>query len=119
MAWGDADNDGDMDVYCGFSRGIAINAFFINTGDSLESVDQNHITLSDTSRTTSVNWVDYDNDGDMDLSVMSEDPDTINGVLPALYENLGNLEFEKHIIIDEKYRGSITSRLTNNVAQFG
>ncbi len=108
MAWGDADNDGDMDVYCGFSKNVAKNAFFINTGDSLESVDQNHITLSDISMTTSVNWVDYDNDGDMDLSVMSEDPDTINGVLPALYENLGNLEFEKHNVVEDIYRGSFT-----------
>ena len=108
MAWGDADNDGDMDVYCGFSRGIEKNAFFINTGDSLAQVDENHITLSDVSITPSVNWVDYDNDGDMDLFVLSEDPDTINGVLPALYENLGNLEFEKHIFVDEMYIGSYT-----------
>ncbi len=107
MAWGDADNDGDMDVYCGFSK-VAKNAFFINTGDSLEQVDENHITLSDTSMTPSVNWVDYDNDGDMDLCVIHEDPDTINGLLPALYENLGNLEFEKHILLDESYKGSFT-----------
>ena len=108
MALGDADNDGDMDIYYGLSMGVEKNALFINTGNSYEQVDDNHITLSDTSLTTSVNWVDYDNDGDMNLFTTNLSPDRINGVLPALYENIGNLEFIKHIIIDGKYRGSFT-----------
>jgi hypothetical protein len=108
MALGDIDNDGDMDIYCGLSRGVEKNALFINTGTSFEQRDENHITLSETAMTSSVHWVDYDNDGDMDLITTNCSPGKESGVLPALYENLGNLEFEKHNIIDEKYRGSFT-----------
>ncbi len=108
MALGDIDNDGDMDIYCGLSQGVEKNALFINTGTSFEQRDENHITLSDNAMTTSVHWVDYDNDGDMDLITTNCSPGKESGVLPALYENLGNLEFEKHNIIDEKYRGSFT-----------
>ncbi len=107
MALGDADNDGDMDIYCGLSMGVEKNALFINTGISFEQVESNHIALIDKALTTSVHWVDYDNDGDMDLFTTNESPGT-EGVLPALFENKGNMEFEKHPIIDEKYRGSFT-----------
>lgn len=107
MAIGDADNDGDMDIYCGLSRGVEKNAFFINMGDAFEQVDDNHIILSDTALTTSVSWVDYDNDGDMDLFTTNESPGA-EGVLPILFENQGNLEFTKQEVLEEKYRGSFT-----------
>ena len=82
MSWADADNDGDMDAYCGMSFGT--NEFFINTGSSLERLAKDHITLLESGGSTSVNWVDYDNDGDMDLFTTND-----------IYENKGNLEFEK------------------------
>ena len=107
MALGDVDNDGDMDIYCGLSRGVEKNAFFINTGTSFEQVDDTHITVSESEMTTSVHWVDYDNDGDMDLFTTNMSFGS-GGRLPALYENLGNLEFVKHSILDEKYKGSFT-----------
>jgi len=107
MAIGDMDDDGDMDIYCGLSRGVEKNALFINTGSSFEQAADNHITLSDTALTPSVNWVDYDNDGDMDIFTTNFSLGT-DGVLPALFENIGNLDFQKHIILDEKYRGSFT-----------
>ena len=105
MSLADADNDGDMDAYTGHSIDTERNFFFINTGDSFEQTGADHITLSDSGTTVSVNWIDYNNDGNMDLYVHNHSGDTIDGPLPALYENLGNLEFEKHIIYPEKYRG--------------
>ena len=47
LSLADADNDGDMDVYSGQSWGNDRNFFFINTGDSLEPVGEDHIVLSD------------------------------------------------------------------------
>jgi hypothetical protein len=112
MSLADADNDGDMDAYCGHSFGTGKNFFFINTGDSLEQVGADHITLSDSTYTVSVNWSDYDNDGDMDLYVNNFTDDTIDGPLPSLYENLGNLDFARHTILADKYR-SVYSNSSN------
>jgi len=95
MSWADVDNDGDMDVYCGMTWGK--NIFFLNTGTALEQVEANHITLSESEATHSVNWIDYDNDGDMDLYTVD-----------VLFENLGSMEFEKHIIREGKYDSDST-----------
>ena len=113
MGWCDADDDGDMDVYMGFSGKIGQyathNAFMINTGDGFEDLGPAHITLQDTATTPSTNWVDYDNDGDMDLFLNEVGLLDSQGGFPALYENLGNLDFVRHNIIDEKYRGILSS----------
>lgn len=114
MSWGDPDDDGDLDAYGGFSSAgapFSKNACFLNNGDgTFIKFDESSVIVDDsTSENASVNWVDYDNDGDMDLYVLNFTLDPINGPLSALYENLGNMQFAKHIFEDEMYRKSFTN----------
>ena len=112
-SWSDADEDGDLDVFVGFTD-VSLaswgprNVLLQNNGDSFESLDNSHINTSDSSATDCVNWVDYDNDGDMDLYVsnMTVKPD---GPPSKLYKNLGNMEFEEYVFEDEMYRNSFTN----------
>jgi len=64
IAWGDYDNDGDLDIVVGnYSQN---NPIYRNNGDG---------TFSDTGQTagaentTAIAWGDYDNDGDLDIVV--------------------------------------------------
>ncbi len=111
MSWGDCDDDGDMDFYGGYSStnddGIPINVCYLNNGNgSFVQFDPTSLIVEDTCTTSCMNWVDYDNDGDMDLYIVNGTLDSIDGPLNALYENLGNMQFTKHVFEDEMYRNS-------------
>jgi hypothetical protein len=62
IAWGDYDNDGDLDVAAGTSAGQ--NYLYVNNGDDTFTEEAQF----GTSDTRSVTWGDYDNDGDLDLA---------------------------------------------------
>lgn len=76
QAWGDFDNDGDLDVYVTSwgqsSTGEARNALFMNnsgvfTNVALSGSIAEDVGLMDNS--VCGRWADYDNDGDLDLFV--------------------------------------------------
>ncbi len=71
LSWGDFDGDGDPDLYAGLSgeEGVpARNLLFRNEGGGafVESAAGLGLAFLD-AHSRQANWVDYDNDGDLDL----------------------------------------------------
>ncbi len=82
-AWGDCDNDGDLDVYLAAAYGLA-NVLLRNDGNGgFERVDEGDAVL-DGGHSYAASWADADNDGDLDLAVGNW------GSAPLLYENDGS-----------------------------
>ncbi|MFH1680793.1 MAG: FG-GAP-like repeat-containing protein, partial [Candidatus Eisenbacteria bacterium] len=89
LAWGDYDNDGDLDlVLAGTSDTGRVALVFSNDGSGMLALDPAQV-LTRVSQ-ASVAWGDYDNDGDLDLYVQGHDG---VGGSAVLYENdpLGTL----------------------------
>ena len=97
IAWGDYDHDGDPDLYVANSNG-QWNALYRNNGDGtfkkMTSDVRNDKMISETVKhggnSQGVNWVDYDNDGDLDLYVVSRGKEG-----NFLFENLENSGFQR------------------------
>nr|NQU90859.1 VCBS repeat-containing protein [Bacteroidota bacterium] len=113
VSWGDPDDDGDLDFFGGYTSniggpgGIPTNLCYLNDGNGgLVQFDPTSPIVEGECPTPCANWVDYDNDGDMDLYVHNV---MCDNMLPALYENLGDMEFIRHDIIDEIYRHSFAN----------
>jgi enediyne biosynthesis protein E4 len=94
-AWGDYDNDGFVDLYVANSgaSGRVLNYFYHNDcGNSFTRIPDG-VPATDKATSRTVNWVDYDNDGDLDLFISNETGEQNN-----LYRNMlmetGRAEFE-------------------------
>ena len=93
LAWGDADNDGDLDlVATGLDMsghfGVSAAHLFRNNGGGLFVSVGADITTN-TIYNTPVDWGDYDNDGDLDLAVAS--------AWTRLFENQGGTFVERDV----------------------
>jgi len=86
-AWGDYDNDGDLDLYVPRYDSGRTGYLWRNDGSSFTNVTS-LAGITDTSGQRSCCWGDYDNDGDLDLYIV-----THSGASNVLYENLGNGTF--------------------------
>jgi penicillin G amidase len=74
-AWGDFNGDGHLDLYAGFTRrsGVA-NKLFRNDGDGKHFTEVGHALGVDVmGETRQVSWIDFDNDGRVDLFVAFRD----------------------------------------------
>jgi hypothetical protein len=82
-AWGDIDNDGDLDLYIGnFNQN---NFLYLNNGDSTFQKISNGSIVEDVGATFGVSMADYDKDGDIDLYATN-----INNQNNFFYTNDGN-----------------------------
>ena len=70
-AWGDYNSDGHMDLFVGFvSREGSSNRLYENDGDGKHFTDVTRKAgVAMTGSFRQISWVDYDNDGDVDLFV--------------------------------------------------
>ncbi len=90
-AWGDSDNDGDMDyIISGFRVGAGSREthLYINNGDGTFTQSSNSFIGAEEG---SADWGDIDNDGDNDLMITGEVGSTTYGTY--IYENEGSNVF--------------------------
>ncbi|MCX6879308.1 MAG: VCBS repeat-containing protein, partial [Verrucomicrobia bacterium] len=92
LAWGDYDNDGDLDLaLSGYTGPGASHArLYRNDGGTFVWVDVGLVQAGD----GTVAWGDYDNDGDLDLLLSG----SVDGLTEAtrLYRNNGNGTFSEN-----------------------
>ncbi|MEW6751632.1 MAG: VCBS repeat-containing protein [Candidatus Latescibacterota bacterium] len=72
VAWGDCDNDGDLDLYVtnwGTSVSVPTNALYENQGDGTFADVAAARGVDNRGNSSGAAWADYDNDGDLDLYV--------------------------------------------------
>ncbi len=85
-AWGDYDNDGDLDLFIA-NKGTTLgqnNFIYINNGDQTFSKMTGQSIVTDSEYSNGAAWADYDKNGFVDLLVANL------GQLNALYKNLGD-----------------------------
>lgn len=103
----DVDNDGDMDVYeaniCAFGAcdpPIANSLYLNNNNGTFTAFESNSTLVNMAMESPGSSWGDYDNDGDMDIYVLS-----ISDKQDILFRNEGNLKFTE-IILDPVIAGN-------------
>jgi len=84
-AWGDMDNDGDLDLYV-TNYGEA-NRIYRNDGGTFLDITANTV-VGDPGNGRGCSWVDYDNDGDLDIHVVNFDDEVVTED-SRLYRNDG------------------------------
>jgi hypothetical protein len=88
-SWGDYDDDGDLDIFVSFFSNQN-NHLYRNDGNGTFTRITEGTVVNDGGDSAGPSWVDYDNDGDLDLFVIND----INQK-NFLYRNDGNGSFTK------------------------
>ena len=96
-AWGDADGDGDLDVYVANWRNEP-DQLLINDGAGNFTGMPIGPGFGNGRSSIGARWIDTEGDGDFDLIIV-----TLNGA-SYHYENLGELNFEETVLIAGNYR---------------
>jgi hypothetical protein len=92
--WGDYDNDDDLDLFV--ANNGQNNLLYNNNGDGTFTTITTGAIVNDLGSSISANWVDYDNDGDLDLYVSNSGAQENN----FLYDNNGDGTFTKITAIE-------------------
>ncbi len=88
--WGDYDNDGDLDLFVTNARNSEPNYFYENNGNgTFSKITDSEIVLY-SSNSHGASWVDYDNDGYLDLMVAND-----QNMPNFLFRNNGDKTFTK------------------------
>jgi len=82
-AWGDYDNDGDLDLFVANDGDTAKSRLYINDGSGHFTRLRNSNIVDSVFFARGCAWADYDNDGDLDLIIGRDGPN-------YLFKNLGN-----------------------------
>lgn len=88
MAWGDYDNDGNVDLFVTNYETDEPNLLYHNNGDGTFTKITTGAIATDVASSLAASWADYDNDGDLDLYVANN-----VGFNNFLYRNNGNGTF--------------------------
>ena len=95
-SWGDYDNDGLLDLFIGGHD--THNRLFHNDGGGSFTRIFDHVLVNDESGDSEARaWVDYDNDGDLDLFVSNIFVLRLSKFTNVLYRNDGNGRFTRII----------------------
>jgi len=119
VAWGDYDNDGDLDILLtGDSNGGRIAKVYENMGNhgSLPGGGFSEVhpdSLTGVGSDSSAAWGDYDNDGDLDILLVGE---SNSGNIAKVYENTGSHGSPSGGGFSEVYAGSLTGVLNSSAA---
>ncbi|MEL6672784.1 MAG: FG-GAP-like repeat-containing protein [Bacteroidota bacterium] len=88
-AWGDYDNDGDMDLYV-TNASDQDNFFYVNNGNGTFTKNTTALIATEGGHSHASEWADIDNDGDLDLFVTNDQNNKNH-----LYMNNGDGTFSK------------------------
>lgn len=98
LAWGDYDNDGNLDV---FITGSAKTTSTANRSELWRNNGDNTFTKVETAvfqtmSNSSASWIDYDNDGFLDIFLTGSTASNRAGASSRLYKNNGDGTFTEH-----------------------
>jgi PKD repeat protein/predicted nucleotidyltransferase len=105
VAWGDYDNDGDLDILLtGAADSGPVSKIYRNNGTN-SFTEQTQIVLTGV-KNSSVSWGDYDNDGDLDILLTGWSD---SGLISEIYRNNGDNSFTKqtNILLPGVYKSSV------------